>query len=387
LTAVVVAEGRLFVAQRDDQTVQALKADDGTSLWSCTVAGRVDSPPTVERGLVYFGSADGWMYCLRAEDGTLVWRFRMAPESRQVVSYGQLESAWPVHGNVLVCKVGSRSVAYAAAGRSSYVDGGVYLYGVDAITGELVTERRISHRDPQTGREPQNVIRGTNMPGAIPDVLSTDGTSLFMRHQRFNFDGRTLEPNIDHLFSSAGYLDDTWWHRTYLQIGRDMGTGYGGWGRAGNIRISGKSLVRDEDRAFGFGRKGYTITGSHLGLQSEYHLFAADIELNKSTGKSKKKKGKRQVNYLWSEAIPFYPRAMLLAGDTLFLAGPSDILDFSSQNPKGQTWLWAVSTEDGAKQTEYKLKAAPVYDSFAAYGDNLYFTTVDGRVVCYQQEK
>jgi len=257
---------------------------------------------------------------------------------------------------------------------------------VDAVTGEIVTERRISHRDPKTGQEPQKVIRGVNMPGAIPDVLATDGTSLFMRHQRFNFDGRTLEPNIDHLYSSAGYLDDTWWHRTYLQIGRDMGSGYGGWGRAGNIRISGKTLVRNEDRAFGFGRKAYTITGSHLGLQSEYHLFAADIEPIKSTEKPKRRK-KSQVKYLWSEAIPFYPRAMLLAGDTLFVAGPSEIFDFTSRINKGDIWLWAVSTEDGTRQAEYKLKAAPVYDSFAAYRDNLYFTTVDSRIVCYQPEK
>jgi hypothetical protein len=389
LTAVVAAEGRLFVAQKDAHTVHALKADDGARLWNYTVAGRVDSPPTIERGLVYFGSAGGWMYCLRAEDGKLAWRFRMAPESRQVVSYGQLESVWPVHGNVLVCKGpkdGDRLVAYAAAGRSSYVDGGVYLYGVDAVTGELVTERWISHRDPKTGQEPQKVIRGTNMPGAIPDVLSTDGKSLFMRHQRFNFDGRTLEPDIDHLYSSAGYLEDTWWHRTYLQIGRDMSSGYGGWGRAGNNRISGKTLVRNEDRAFGFGRKDYTVTGSHLGLQSEYHLFAADIEPIKSTEKPKKRK-KGQVKYLWSEAIGFYPRAMLLAGDTLFLAGSSEVLDFTSRNPKGQIWLWSVSTKDGARQAEYKLKAAPVYDSFAAYRDNLYFTTVDSRIVCYQPEK
>ncbi|MHC4314995.1 MAG: outer membrane protein assembly factor BamB family protein [Planctomycetota bacterium] len=386
LTAVVAAEGRLFVAQKDAHTVHALKADDGARLWSYITAGRVDSPPTIEGGLVYFGSADGWMYCLRAGDGKLAWRFRMAPESRQVVSYGQLESVWPVHGNVLVCrksKDSDRLVAYAAAGRTSYVDGGVYLYGVDAVTGEVVTERQISHRDPKTGQEPQKVIRGTNMPGAIPDVLSTDGTSLFMRHQRFNFDGRTLEPDIDHLYSSAGFLDDTWWHRTYLQIGRDMSSGYGGWV---NVRISGKTLVRNEDRAFGFGRKEYTITGSHLGLQSEYHLFAADIEPIKSTEKPKKRK-KSQVKYLWSEAIGFYPRAMLLAGETLFLAGPSEIFDFTSRTNKGQIWLWAVSTKDGARQAEYKLKAAPVYDSFAAYRDNLYFTTVDSRIVCYQPEK
>lgn len=381
LTAVVVADGRLLVAQREAHTVHALDAADGSPLWCYTAGGRVDSPPTVCGGRVYFGSADGWMYCLRAEDGALAWRFRVAPESRQIVAYGQLESVWPVHGNVLVCKGPSgRRVAYASAGRTSYVDGGVYLCGVDAATGELVVRRRISHRDPKTGLEPQDVIRGVRMPGAIPDVLASDGASIFMRHQRFDLGGETLEPDVDHLFSSAGFLDDTWWHRTYLQIGQAMGGGYGGWANAGNSHISGRALVRNQSRAFGFGRKGYTITGSHIGLQSEYHLFAADI---KPAATPKGRRSNAGVSYAWSKSIPFYPRAMLLAGDTLFFAGPEDVNDFDAKQPKGDVLLWAVSTEDGSKKVEYTLKASPVYDSFAACAGRLYFTTVDGRVVCY----
>lgn len=390
LTAVICAAGRLYVAQREAHTVHALNADDGSPMWSYTAAGRVDSPPTVHNGLVYFGSADGWIYCLRAEDGELVWRFCVAPESRQVVSYGQLESAWPVPGNVLVCKRKDRDnpVAYAAAGRSSYVDGGVYLCAVDAVTGELIARRRICHRDPETGLEPQDVIRGVTMPGAIPDVLATDGSSIFMRHQRFDLDTEPLEQNVDHLFCSAGYVDDTWWHRTYLQIGRDMSGGYGGWGAAGNQRISGKALVRNENRAFGFGRKEYTITGSHLGLQSEFHLFAADTELIAPKQKNPgKRPPKTQVKYVWSKAIPFYPRAMLLAGQTLFIAGPADVLDFDAKDPAGKVSFRAVSTEDGSTLAEYTLRASPVYDSFAAAGGRLYFTTVDGRVMCYQSAK
>ncbi|NQT11442.1 MAG: PQQ-binding-like beta-propeller repeat protein, partial [Planctomycetes bacterium] len=393
LTAVVVADGRLYVAQREAHTVHALKADDGSPLWCHTAGGRVDSPPTVHGGLVYFGSADGWMYCLRAQDGALAWRFRVAPEARQIVSYGQLESVWPVNGTVLVCDgPQGRPVAYASAGRSSYVDGGVYLCGVDAVTGKLVARRRISHRDPETGLEPQHLVRGVSMPGAIPDVLATDGTSLFMRHQRFDLSGQPLEPNVDHLFSSAGYLDDTWWHRTYLQFGRSMSGGYGGWGRAGNTHISGRTLVRNASHAFGFGRKGYTITGSHLGLQSEYHLFAADLKPIQPPKPSRAAKPRRSktpvntVNYLWSKSIPFYPRAMLLAGGTLFLAGPDSVDDFHANRPKGDVLLWAVSTEDGAKRAEHKLTASPVYDSFAVTANRLYFTTVDGRVVCYTGE-
>ena len=389
LTAVVVAEGQLYVAQREAHTVHALSASDGSPLWQYTAGGRVDSPPTVHGGRVYFGSADGWMYCLRAKDGALAWRFRVAPESRQIVSYGQLESVWPVHGNVLVCKgPEGRAVAYAAAGRSSYVDGGVYLCGVDAVTGEAVFTRRISHRDPKTGREPQDAIRGVTMPGAMPDVLAADGSSVFMRHQRFDLAGESLKQDVDHLFTAAGYLDDTWWHRTYWQIGRTMSGGYGGWTSEGNRRVSGRLLVTKGDRVFGFGRKGYTITGSHLGLQSEHQLFAADTKPT-ALPKQPKPKGRRRgpaakVKYHWSTAIPFYPRAMLLAGEMLLVAGPSDVGDFFAAKPEKPVHMWAVSPADGSKLAEYKLKAPPVHDSFAACRGRLYFTTTDARVVCYK---
>ena len=391
LTALVIAEGRLYVAQREAHTVHALSADDGSPLWRYTAGGRVDSPPTVHGGRVYFGSADGWIYCLRAKDGALAWRFRVAPESRQIVSYGQLESVWPVHGNVLVWpgpKGPEHPVAYAAAGRSSYVDGGVYVCGVDAATGEVVAKRRISHRDPETGLEPQDKIRGVRMPGAMPDVLAAQGTSLFMRHTRLDLYGESLPEDVDHLFSSAGYLDDTWWHRTYWQLGREMAGGYGGWISAGNRRVSGRILSKSGNRIIGFGRKGYAITGSHLGLQSEYHLFAADTQLvqpPKPQGKKPKRRGAAtKVKYHWSKAIPFYVRAMVLAGDTVFVAGPSEVGDLFAPQPKGAVSLWAVSAADGTTLAEHRLKAAPVHDSFAVCGGRLYAATVDGRVVCYK---
>ena len=390
LTAVVVEGGRLYVAQREAHTVHALSAKDGSSLWQFTAGGRVDSPPTIHAGMAYFGSADGWIYCVRADDGVLAWRFRVPPEDRQITSYGQLESVWPVHGTVLVCKgPKGRPAAYAAAGRTSYVDGGVYVCGVDAETGEKLFRRRISHRDPKTGQEPQATIRGTHMPGSMPDVLASDGTSLFMRHTRMDLAGNVQAETVEHLFSSAGYLDDEWWHRTYLQWGTSMSGGYGGWTKEGNARISARALVKGGGVAFGFGRKGYTITGSHLGMQSEYHLFAADtkrVAPAKSAAKGQKKKPKQQakVNYRWSKTVPFLVRAMTLAGDILFIAGPAEVGDLSAPKPDGTVFLWAVSTADGGKLAEHKLKASPVYDSFAVSNGCLYFTTVDGRVVCYQ---
>ena len=128
----------------------------------------------------------------------------------------------------------------------------------------------------------------------------------------------------------------------------------------------------------------YTVTGSHLGLQSEFHLFAANIRQSAGSSKAlRRSKPKPVVKYIWSKSIPFYPRAMLLADDALLIAGPEDINDFDAKAPQGDVWMWAVSTEDGEKKAERKLKASPVYDSFAVSGGRLYFTTVDGRVVSY----
>ena len=392
LTSLAIAGGKLFVAQKDLHTVRALSAADGSPLWQFTAGGRVDSPPAVHGGLVYFGSADGWIYCLRAADGALAWRFRAAPRPLQVVSYEQLESVWPLHGNVLVHQGQDASpVVHAVAGRSSFLDGGLFLYGLNARTGELLFQRRVSHRDPKTGRQPQETVRGVSMPGALPDVLATDGSSLFMRHMRFDMKGNPLPQDVDHLYSPAGFLDDTWWHRTYWQIGTMMGTGYGGWATVGNRRISGRLLVGGEDRVFGFGRKAYGITGAHLGLNSDFHLFAAAAELAqpkppaapKQPG-TRTRRAAAKVHYHWSHELPFFVRAMVLAGDTLLVAGPSEVPDISAEKTAGDAWLWAVSASDGAKQAQYKLKAAPVFDGLAAAAGRLYFTTVDGRVVCYQ---
>ena len=68
LTPPVVAGGKVFVASIDEHRVVALSEDNGRKVWEFTAGGRIDTPPTVYEGLVLFGSADGWAYCLRESD-------------------------------------------------------------------------------------------------------------------------------------------------------------------------------------------------------------------------------------------------------------------------------------------------------------------------------
>ena len=98
----VAADGKVFAALVDEHQVVCLDARDGRRRWQFTAGARIDSPPTWHAGTVLFGSADGCVYCLRADDGALAWRFRAAPQDRWIGAMEQLESAWPVHGSVLV---------------------------------------------------------------------------------------------------------------------------------------------------------------------------------------------------------------------------------------------------------------------------------------------
>ena len=59
LSSVIVADGKLFVAEIDAHAVPCLDADKGKVLWTHVAGGRVDSPPTYHEGAVLFGSADG----------------------------------------------------------------------------------------------------------------------------------------------------------------------------------------------------------------------------------------------------------------------------------------------------------------------------------------
>jgi outer membrane protein assembly factor BamB len=404
LTSPVIADGKVFVASVDTHTIHALDTNNGRVLWSYTANGRVDSPPTIYKGLVLFGSADGRVYCLDASDGGLVWRFRAGPEDRRLVAYGQVESVWPIHGSVLV----QDGVTYFAAGRSSYLDGGIYLYRLKARTGKMLSETRIDSRDPNTGIQPKGIIRGTDMPGALPDVLSSDGTSIYMRHKRFDRQGIELEPNVPHLFSSVGILDSSWWHRTYWMVGTKMGCDYGGWPRMGNVVPSGRLLVFDGSNIYGFGRDSYAHHGSHVGLDAttifhfrpnrdtatrytHYRLFGTSRDKLQSKPDRRGKSDRPLERNRWSQRAPLVVLAMVLADKTLFLAGPRDS---GSEGPDVLTaleadeggLLCAFSPEDGNKLAEYEIESQPVFDGMAAANGRLYLATNDGKISCFGKQ-
>ncbi|MHC4175448.1 MAG: outer membrane protein assembly factor BamB family protein, partial [Planctomycetota bacterium] len=151
LTAPVAAGGKMFVAKSDAHSLYALDMASGEVLWRFTANGRIDSPPTIYRGMVLVGSKDGYVYCLRASDGQLVWRFLAAPTDRRIAYFDQVESTWPVHGSILV----ENDTAYFTAGRSTYLDGGIRVYGLDVVSGKILHKGLLEgpHRDVDKDRD------------------------------------------------------------------------------------------------------------------------------------------------------------------------------------------------------------------------------------------
>ncbi|MCA9177589.1 MAG: PQQ-binding-like beta-propeller repeat protein [Planctomycetales bacterium] len=285
LTSLVMSGGRVYVAQTDRHTLHALNAKDGAKAWSYTAGGRIDSPPTIERGHVLFGCADGNVYCLRADDGELVWRLQAAPEHRKLMAFDQLESVWPVHGSVLA----QEGQAFFVAGRSNFLDGGLWWFKVDVSTGDILSRQRIDDRDPGTGSDLQDRLQTLQMPVGLPDILSGDGQRVFMRSQAFDLDGNrqdigpisgqpaqhasVQQGETAHMFAPMGFLDDTWFHRSYWVYGRNFAGGHNGYYQAGRFAPAGRILVSDKEKVYGFGRKPEYLKWT---TTIEHQLFSAN---------------------------------------------------------------------------------------------------------------
>lgn len=418
LSAPTVAGDKAFVAAVDQHTLYALDAGSGKVAWKYTAGGRVDSPPTIYKGMALFGSADGWVYCLRASDGELVWRYRVAPGDKQLVSYQQLESLWPVHGSVLV----KDGTAYCLAGRNMFFDGGMRLLRLNASTGRKISETVLDEINPETGLNLQTRMPGKAMPVANPDILSCDGKYIYMGAQKFNMEGVRVDIDAPkdkekvqvgegrHLFCPTGFLDDNWFHRSYMMYGITGGEGHGEYTAPPNITPSGRLLVFDKDQVYGFRATVYENT---MHPRPSHFLFSADRAVKPSSGQmgtEKKSKANPGLNYQWTLERPgLLANALVSAGKTLFLAGPPDVSDeekafgINMEQDSEITWalraqdeswrgrqgalLWAVAADDGSKLAEYKLDALPVWDGMATANGKLFLALKNGKVLCWSRKE
>ena len=203
LTPPVASDGRLYVAAKNEHTLHVLDAESGEVLWQFTAGARIDSPPTVDGSRILFGCADGHAYCLRAEDGALVWRFQAAPTRRLICDRGQLESPWRVHGSMLLLD----GIVYLTAGRSSFLDGGIWIFGLDAGTGQVRYQTHLDttmkRRDDALGKPfmPAYHIEGTQS-----DLLVSQNDAIHLG--QYKFDKRLVQQETPYLKPAVPVISD-----------------------------------------------------------------------------------------------------------------------------------------------------------------------------------
>ena len=421
LTAPVAWYGKVFVAKSDAHTVYALDRESGKVLWHFTAGGRIDSPPTIYQGMVLVGSKDGYVYCLRASDGQLVWRFLAAPTDRRIASFDQVESTWPVHGSVLV----TRDVAYFTAGRSTYLDGGIRVYGLEPTTGKILHKGLLEgpHRDVDKDRDVAFFILGANS-----DVLVSEGGFLYMRQKKMTLELEEIEVDVLsskgaqdvglHIFSTAGLLDGSWYNRTFWMYSKR----WPGFQLANQAPKTGQLLVVDDEKTYAVrvfyrrnvhslmffpGKEGYLLfadlntnepqivgeEGSREPVkwlpQSDFSRARGD-EIRKleseAFGLDKMIGYSRAEPPVWTQWLGVRIRAMVKAGDTIFVAGAPDVFDqkdpYAAFEARKGAQVVAVSAKDGKKLSETQLEYPPVFDGMIAAGGRLFASLRDGSVVC-----
>ena len=422
LTQPVVVESRAFVSSIPQETLYALDAASGKVLWKYVAGGRIDSSPTVYKNAVLFGCGDGWVYCLRAKDGALAWRRRIAPADTQMLACERLDSVWPVHGSVLVVN----DTLYALAGRNVFFDGGMRLVRLDPKTGRKISETILDDKDPKTGKNLQTLIVAKYMPIANSDILTSEGQRVFMEELSFDLQGRrvSVAPTLPrgrtpapksprHLFCQTGLLDDAWFHRSYWIYGNDCGEGWGAYMVTRLLAPCGRIMVFDDKQVFAYRSK---PLGNMLLPRTTYQLYAADRNPKESPapdpparakGKRKRRRRIRRPRFSehWDVPAPgLLVNAMVLSKGCLFIAGPPDLADETKMlgflpgaedeinlqlQAQNDAWLGkqgallrAVSPRNGKKLSQYKLDNVPVFDGMAAAEGKLFISLKNGKVVC-----
>jgi hypothetical protein len=426
--------------------------EDGREQWRFVAGGRIDSPPTVFGDLVLFGCADGYVYCLRTTDGELAWKFRAAPQDRRIVAFGQLESAWRVHGSILL----DDGVAYCTAGRSTFLDGGIWVYGLEPNTGEVLHQTRLDTWSPRRhDAEGKPFIPSYHIEGAHSDILVGENDHIYLGQYKldrklelqptpynmrdpdkpvvamdikdtpFTASDPDLEQGFEsfrgfhrymerahpelseqyetrfggmnmgdrntgrHLAATAGFLDDTWFNRTFWMYSDN----WPGWYHGHRGAKSGQLLVMGAERTYAVqafptrnrqsplfkpGEKGYLLIAD-----------ANDIEpvLDDLTRGATKGMGyTRLAAPVWFDWVPIRIRGMVEAGTTLFVAGPPDVVPAGDpmaafEGRKG-AMLRSISSVDGRTQSEVHLDSPPVFDGLIAAGGRLFLSTEDHRLIC-----
>jgi|GEM_PF-1056422 len=408
VTGLSVAEGVGVLALTDRQEVLAVDPISGAERWRVAVDGRVDSQPTIYNGAVYLGTRAGWLYCLNRDTGALVWRFRAAPRLERMVSYGQLESPWPLFGTVTVDAEG----VWAVAGRHNDCDGGLWWWRLDAGTGEVRASGRFGRDELRSG------ISGTgslDFDDAVKDVSAgantpavTDGKQLLLSRIYCKRENGALQPwNLigpsKAGFWGGGVKPASYWQAMFDTVFLVPGN-YGLLCRdtlstcekkSAYGYVYGRQIAYNADRFVCVGGS----PGNILHRMGEGHSRilsfrrlpkVVEKEMPNLKQPAKPTRLLTGAEQLWENALPItqrggVTRVLAVAGNNV-LVGISVTEAGQAQAREREPMphrLLVLGLTDGKQQQEFPLPAKPILGGISAVAGRVYVATEDGSITCF----
>jgi len=359
ITPPVAAEGKLWVARPDAHEVVAIDAGSGAELWRFVADGRIDTPPTIWRGLCLFGTRNGWVYCLRAGDGRVAWRLRAAAGDEQIVAFGQTESPWPVAGSVLVVD----ETAYFAAGRQYLAEGGVRVFAVDPGTGQVHWVECLNdlpgHRYyAAAGLEFDNY-----------DLMVREGQEVAM--SRWLFAPASGESSVVSRTGFGHYVtggDGVIAPRGFWSYGPRMGRAEDRIKRRSLAVFRDNVLIGSTDDRCGLFRRDFTAEACEEYDRDWYSYRAVSKAPTEGGDLSRTERLMHEASWTAESATVEPIDAMVLAGEHVYCA---------SRDGK----LAVFATADGRRIATQEIGRI-VWDGMAAAWGRLFISTEEGEIVC-----
>jgi hypothetical protein len=302
------------------------------------------------------------------------------------------------------------------------LDGGIRVHGLEPATGKLLCKTTLSgpHRTVGVDRDVAFFIEGANS-----EVLVSEGDHLYMRQKKLTPALKEVEiPILSskgaqdvglHVFSTSGLLDDSWYNRTFWMYSKR----WPGFQLANQAPKSGQLLVVDDEHTFGVkvftrrnvhspmffpGNEGYLVFAdknttepqivgepgankavawlpqSEIPRRGDWGLDSVAFGADKMIGYT------RAEPPVWAQWVKIRVRAMVKAGEVLFVAGEPDVFDpkdpYAAFEGRRGARLAAISAKDGSALAEMELEQPPVFDGLIAAGGCLYVSLADGSVAC-----
>lgn len=128
----IIAGDSLYYGSTTDCQLHALDAATGQERWTFCTGGPIRFAPAAWKDRVFVASDDGWLYCLAAKDGKLLWKKQGGPDDRMLLGNDRMISRWPARGGPVV----HDGIVTFAAG--IWPTEGIHIHALDAATGKVV---------------------------------------------------------------------------------------------------------------------------------------------------------------------------------------------------------------------------------------------------------